>query len=223
MSGINGRDDEEIIASFSGNAADTKFDTIVGHIEEIVMSDRFQNLQNTFLEEHYKHFDNSDENKFEYTAIHKDYTQLVEKVLEDELLKCAPDFCMEEFQDELILRKDELDGEIFEILLTFTDFVTFKEMILDYKAMKEGRSFDLRDSISVIPLISSPSAHSHAPGILRAPSSGSGDQQAPSTSAHLPSPNSQQTGGSDSTVNLSRDLDLLIIGTGITPRSDSHH
>lgn len=29
-------------------------------------------------------------------------TQLVEKVLEDELLKCAPDFCMEEFQDELM-------------------------------------------------------------------------------------------------------------------------
>lgn len=40
------------------------------------LGDRFQNLQNTFLEEHYKQFDNSDENKFEYTAIHKDYVSL---------------------------------------------------------------------------------------------------------------------------------------------------
>jgi ADP-ribosylation factor-like protein 2-binding protein len=31
-------------------------------------------------------------------------------------------------------RKDEIEGEIFEILLMFTDFVAFKEMILDYRA-----------------------------------------------------------------------------------------
>jgi len=38
------------------------------------------------------------------------------------------------------LRKDELDGEIFEILLTFTDFLPFKEMVLDYKAVSEVRT-----------------------------------------------------------------------------------
>jgi ADP-ribosylation factor 2-binding protein len=32
-------------------------------------------------------------------------------------------------------RKDELDGEIFEMLLTFSDFMTFKEMFLDFKAV----------------------------------------------------------------------------------------
>ena len=32
-------------------------------------------------------------------------------------------------------RKKELDGEVFEILLTFTDFVSFKELVLDYKAV----------------------------------------------------------------------------------------
>jgi len=32
-------------------------------------------------------------------------------------------------------RRDELDGEVFEILLTFTDFVSFKEMMLDYKGV----------------------------------------------------------------------------------------
>jgi len=32
-------------------------------------------------------------------------------------------------------RRDELDGEVFEILLAFTDFVSFKEMMVDYKAV----------------------------------------------------------------------------------------
>jgi hypothetical protein len=32
-------------------------------------------------------------------------------------------------------RKDELDGEVFDMLLTFSDFTAFKEMFLDYKAV----------------------------------------------------------------------------------------
>ena len=33
------------------------------------------------------------------------------------------------------MRRDELDGEVFEILLTFSDFLSFKEMFIDYKAV----------------------------------------------------------------------------------------
>ena len=33
------------------------------------------------------------------------------------------------------MRRDELDGEVFEILLTFSDFLSFKEMFVDYKAV----------------------------------------------------------------------------------------
>lgn len=33
------------------------------------------------------------------------------------------------------MKKSELEGEIFEILLSFTDFLAFKEMILDYRAV----------------------------------------------------------------------------------------
>lgn len=40
-------------------------------------------------------------------------------------------------------RQNELEGEIFEILSTFTDFLAFKEKFLDYKAMKEGKVMDL--------------------------------------------------------------------------------
>ena len=30
-------------------------------------------------------------------------------------------------------RKEELNGEVFEMLLTFSDFLAFKEMFIDYK------------------------------------------------------------------------------------------
>lgn len=47
-------------------------------------------------------------------------------------------------------KKDSLDGEIFDMLYTLSDFVAFKEMFLDYKNFKEGRTIDLSSSISVI-------------------------------------------------------------------------
>lgn len=40
-----------------------------------VAGDKFQNAQNTFLEKHYKQFEDTDENKLEYTDIHKDYVR----------------------------------------------------------------------------------------------------------------------------------------------------
>ena len=40
-------------------------------------------------------------------------------------------FYLSHFSD----RKDELEGEVFEILLTFSDFMSFKEMFLDYRAV----------------------------------------------------------------------------------------
>ena len=36
-------------------------------------------------------------------------------------------------------RKSEIPEEIFEIFLSFTNFFTFKQMFLDYKAVKGNR------------------------------------------------------------------------------------
>lgn len=35
-------------------------------------------------------------------------------------------------------RQNELDGEIFEIIATFSDFIAFKNMFLDYKNVSFG-------------------------------------------------------------------------------------
>ncbi|XP_071785703.1 ADP-ribosylation factor-like protein 2-binding protein isoform X1 [Asterias amurensis] len=141
---------EEELAKSHSSIADTKFDTVVGHIEDIIMEDGFQSLQNKFMEDNYLHFEDTEENKFIYTAVFKEYNNLIEKYIEDQLAARLPGFDMEEFSKQLQKRKN-LDGEIFEILLTFTDFVTFKEMFLDFRADKEGRTVDLSSGFIVTP------------------------------------------------------------------------
>ena len=51
-------------------------------------------------------------------------------VLDSLKVSILPDFYFY-FRD----RKEELEGEVFEILLTFSDFMSFKEMLLDYRAV----------------------------------------------------------------------------------------
>ncbi|KAJ8303114.1 hypothetical protein KUTeg_019510 [Tegillarca granosa] len=109
----------------------------------------FQSTQNEFLEKYYQEFDDSEENKFIYTDIHREYINLIEKYLENELTKRMPGFSMDEFTKLVLERKNELEGEIFEMLLTFSDFLAFKEMFLDYKAEKEGRTVDLSSGLTV--------------------------------------------------------------------------
>ncbi|KAK3085635.1 hypothetical protein FSP39_006462 [Pinctada imbricata] len=140
---------EEDLAVSSSNSIDAKFDEAVGHIEDIIMEDEFQMMQNDFLEKYYMEFDDSEENKFIYTDIHREYIQLIEKYLEDELSKRIEDFSMGDFSKQIMERRNELEGEIFEMLLTFSDFIAFKEMFLDFKADKEGRSVDLSSGITV--------------------------------------------------------------------------
>ncbi|XP_046861869.1 ADP-ribosylation factor-like protein 2-binding protein [Xenia sp. Carnegie-2017] len=123
--------------------ADKTFDVTVGHIEDIIMEDTFQALQNEFMEEHYHHFEDVEENKLVYTDIFTKYTNLIEKHLEECLQKRMPDFSMDQFMSSIQQRKDQIGGDIFDMLLSFTGFLTFKQMFLDYKVDKEGKSVDL--------------------------------------------------------------------------------
>lgn len=129
--------------------ADTKFDTTVGHIEEIIMEDRFQTMQHDFKEKHYHHFTNDEENKLIYMDIFKEYVALIENHIQDELKKRIPGFSMEDFSKALEHRQDQIGEDILEMLLSFTDFLAFKQMFLDYKAAKEGTGVDFRDLLTI--------------------------------------------------------------------------
>lgn len=125
------------------------FDETIGHIEDVLMDPKFQELQRNFMEKYWNEFDDTEENKLVYMDIFKEYTDVVEKYIENYLKKNIEDFSMESFISQLQDRKDDLDGEVFEILFTFSDFLVFKEMFLDYKAMKEGKVEDLALGIHV--------------------------------------------------------------------------
>ena len=51
---------------------------------------------------------------------------------------------------ELESRRADLDGEVFDLLFTLTDFLAFKEMMIDYKVMKNSGALDELLSISRI-------------------------------------------------------------------------
>ncbi|XP_044266553.1 ADP-ribosylation factor-like protein 2-binding protein [Tribolium madens] len=126
------------------------FAQVVGHIEDILLDDSFLKIHKDFMEEYWKEFEENEENKLIYTEIFKKYVETIEKFLESELKKKIPNFSMLEFEYELRKRPNELVGEVFEILATFTDFVSFKEKFLDYKAMKEGKTVDFSKDLYVV-------------------------------------------------------------------------
>ncbi|XP_066541296.1 ADP-ribosylation factor-like protein 2-binding protein isoform X2 [Hoplias malabaricus] len=149
--------EEEHFAVSRSSDADTVFDAVIGNIEDIIMDD-FQNLQQSFMEKYYLEFDDSEENKLSYTPIFNEYVDLLEKYLEQQLIARIPGFNMNDFTHSLKQHKDEVSGDIFDMLLTFTDFMAFKEMFLDYRAEREGRGLDLSTGLVVKSLSSAASA-----------------------------------------------------------------
>ena len=145
---------EEEFSSNKSSARDTRFDEVVGHIEDIVVSDAFQQANDHFLDKYYTDFDDSEENKLIYTPIFNEYISTVEKLIERELHKRMPTFDMVSFMGELPSRKEEISEELYDMLLSFTDFLMFKELMLDHKAFREGRVADLSFGLTVTPLSS---------------------------------------------------------------------
>merc|ERR1712226_1544377 len=116
---------------FADSHYETDFDRIVGAIEDIIIEDGFQDLQNNMLEKYFHHFDNSEENKLIYTDIYNEYTTQIEKHIEAELVQKIPDFKMDEFLAQLKDMHEELEGDVFEMLFTLSDFLAFKDLFVD--------------------------------------------------------------------------------------------
>ncbi|TRZ25922.1 hypothetical protein HGM15179_001269 [Zosterops borbonicus] len=132
--------DTELRPCGHSSTTSDEFDAVVGYLEDIIMDDDFQLIQRNFLEKHYQEFDDSEENKLIYTDIFNEYISLVEKYIEEKLLDRIRGFDMVAFTVSLQQHKDEMPGDIFDLLLTFTDFLAFKEMFLEYRARGCGVS-----------------------------------------------------------------------------------
>jgi len=134
----DGTDDGEMLAfEESGTSEDNEFDLAVGALEEVMMDSEFESTQTEFFARYAPQFEDSEENKIEYTGIFNEYTRVVEGTLENLLARKMPGFNMRQFERMIGERKDQISGEIFEMLLSFTDFQEFKEQILAYKRGQE--------------------------------------------------------------------------------------
>lgn len=136
----------------SKNAEDKLFDEIIGHIEDILLEDEFHSIQKKFLDDYWDVFEPVEENKLIYTDIFNEYNKTVENYIVNYLQKLIPHFNINIFLEHLNNKQNELEGEVFEVLSTFTDFTSFKEMFLDFRAVKEGKVQDLSCGISVTSL-----------------------------------------------------------------------
>ena len=134
-----GDETEELYLEASGSAEEVEFDGVCGAIEEILLTDEeFLSTQKRFCDEHCRIFEDVDENKVEYTGLFTEYTTLMERTLEERLADKVPGFSMRRFETQLIDRKDEIGGEIFDLLLSFSDFDEFKQMMVAHKASLQG-------------------------------------------------------------------------------------
>ena len=75
-----------------------------------------------------------------YKFSFQEYTKSVEEFIEKELEQRIEDFNMKDFIQEIEDRKLDLEGEVFEMLFTLTDFLAFKDMFVSYKIAKTSTS-----------------------------------------------------------------------------------
>ncbi|XP_029178863.1 ADP-ribosylation factor-like protein 2-binding protein [Nylanderia fulva] len=148
-SGLSSSGDEKRILK---NRENYSFDEVIGHIEDLLLEEDFQALQQRFLEKYWNVFEPVEDNKLIYTDIFNEYNKTVEMYIEDYLKKVMPQFTIDILLHQLNEKQAELEGEVFEVLSTITDFLAFKEMFLDYRAVKEGKVEDLSCGIAVTSL-----------------------------------------------------------------------
>ena len=91
-------------------------------------------MTKTFTTKYCMEFEANEENKLSYTTIFKEYQDNIEGYLMAQLAKRIEDFSMEYFSEELQKRKDEIDEQIMDLLLSFSDFTQFKEMMIFERA-----------------------------------------------------------------------------------------
>jgi len=150
----NNEDVDETFASHQSTDPETEqFDRTIGLIEDLMMDDEFRSMQQTFLKKYAQEFDPElDENKLIYTDIHREYLTIIEDFVLNKIKRYQPNFNLELFMKQLESRQEELEGEIFEFLLTFTDFLAFKEWMLDHRRSSSLPLLDINSCLQSISL-----------------------------------------------------------------------
>lgn len=122
-----------------GTPEDLKFDQIISALQEIVIDSDFEKTLTKFMRNHWNVLDsNSDKQQlmkiFElYRADLKQYLQAVEHSFMQHIIKSVPDFNWVAFGQLFDSRKNIIDEQLLDTLLSFEDPDSFKSFIKDYR------------------------------------------------------------------------------------------
>merc|ERR1719191_459384 len=118
-----------LIASLDAEE-DSRMDVILAKLDELVQGSQFREVTSDFFIRHCFEFSDDEENRLEYTAIHKEYEALVESLLEtlgdDYLYVC------EHFADFMANPGELTETRLatLETLTAVTNFEIFKNAML---------------------------------------------------------------------------------------------
>ena len=116
---------------------DQTFDKIVFELERIMTGMEFDDLQDGYLTEHCGKFADLEENTLEHMDIFQKYCALIEAFLEAQLAEVGGAGCtMAAFSGMLEGREGAMSGEIFDMLLSMSDFGEFKKLMVAHKELQ---------------------------------------------------------------------------------------
>lgn len=105
-------------------------------ISEYVLAPEFSEAQMTFFEKIKDKFDESEENKLEYTSIFEEYVYILENIIDSKLKANHTEVELEafyiHFKDNYQIYEPQ-NSDTVEVLFGFTEFTKFKEAVLKYK------------------------------------------------------------------------------------------
>lgn len=154
-------------------------DRFIGIIEDIIITEEFQvrnqfnnptplyvtpfslskDIITSFMDKYHPQFDYAEENKLCYIGIFQEYQTTIESYLTDKIKEIDHQTDPSSIEFESLIAhipnhqspplQDQ--GEVIELILSLTDFLVFKELILDHKRAKSGQydHFDLLQVISI--------------------------------------------------------------------------
>lgn len=108
------------------------FDTMIEKLEDVMMEQGFSEKIEAFCRENCQVFEDSEENKLEYTDLFMKYMSLIELYIENRLKQEIPHFDMNAFCHLLAERADDIPLDL-DTLGGFGDFEAFKAMMIGYK------------------------------------------------------------------------------------------
>jgi ADP-ribosylation factor 2-binding protein len=154
----------------TADAGQERFNRAIGALEDAVMDEGFRERLHTFCTDNCDSFDMptsgaGDEYKLEWTPLFEVYTEMLESHIAESLAEAIEGFTMDWFLEALAARADtgEVDGEIFDLLLSLGDFEEFISLMRSHNQEKMASAageagageFSATATAGLAPLVSS--------------------------------------------------------------------